>query len=749
MSCRLRLPSNVVSKTLGRGPRTDPSGGRGQGSAPRQVARLSSFDGAVALLCLTAFGCQAPPPRWNVLLVSLDTTRADHIGCYGDEQARTPNIDALASRGVLFEDAVAPAPITLPSHSSLMTGKLPLAHGVRDNGLFVLGEQHQTMAESLRDRGYRTAAAIASYPLQARFGIGQGFELFDDHITASHEDLFGQKVFPKSRLYFDERQAGDVNEAIWPWLEEHHEEPFFLWLHYFDAHQPLEPPPPYDQIFAHDPYRGEIAYADESIGTVLQRLDDLGVRERTLVIVTADHGEGLGEHREATHSMLLYQSTLHVPLIIAAPQGVAGGRVEERVSLVDVLPTVLELLEIEIPTGVQGRSLAHHLTGANAEPPSRQREVYAETLSPRLARNWGELRALFVGDHKYVHGPRPELYDLASDPREQHDLVAEQPEVASGLRVRLERFVRQHAVEGLDASTTLDDEGARQLQALGYLHTAGQSAGRLHEELRADGEPPQDHVDTISAYSQAKAEVFAGRLVAAKDLLLDLLDDDPDNPNYLEMLADLEMQAGRPTAALAVLERMIAVAAPHPPLQQIHDSAARVLLALGRPQPALAHLEQAQGLERTADRAYLAAISKEQLGDPTGSRAELEQALALDPSLVAARIDVAISYVRSGDLGTAEKHFRLAVEQHPFDVRAHYNLGAFLVQLGSEEEAVRHFERAVKIDPGYLPAHYARFERLHAAGDWARATESFEAIHRLAPNSEEARMARALMEVEP
>ncbi len=701
-------------------------------------------------LCLLTLGCGAPSPDWNVVIVTFDTTRADHIGCYGDDQAQTPTLDGLAADGVLFEQAMTSVPITLPSHSTLMTGKVPFAHGVRDNGLFVLGEEQLTLAEILRDNGFRTGAAIASYPLLATSGINQGFEFFDDHITGDYEDLYGERVFPKDRLFFDERPAAQVNEAVLPWLEEHHQERFFLWLHYFDPHHPLQPPAPYDQSFAHDPYRGEIAYADESLGVMLDQLQRLGVDDRTLIVFTADHGEGLDEHNESTHSMLLYQSTLHVPLIMRLPSGAAksdirGRRVRERVGLVDVVPTVLDLLGLDIPEKIQGRSLAAHLT--ESEPPAvdRRRELYAETISPRLSRNWGELRALVVDDHKYVHGPIRELYGLNDDPHELENLIELEPEKAHGFKKRLERFVARHAVEGLDASVALDDESARKLQALGYIQNAGDAVGAITEELRTDGDPPQKHVHTISAYSQAKSLLFAKRWIEGKELIMTLLKEDPDNPHYLEMLLSTELHLGRADEAMDVLDQLSALDAPFPPEDRILENKARVLLEQGELDAARLSFEQAQELVETADRAYWLAKIYLSTGRLEDQRLQLEKALELDPDLVPARIDLAISMAQSGDLEGAEASFQKAVQSHPYDPRAHYNLGAFRVHQGRPEEALGRFRRAAELKPNYLAAHYAIFEILYDSGRAEAAVERYQILNRLAPGSPEAKVARQRM----
>ncbi|MCG8457316.1 MAG: sulfatase, partial [Holophagales bacterium] len=312
---------------------------------------------AIALLAHSIAGCDGPPPM-NVLLVTLDTTRADRLGCYGRENAGTPNLDRLAAEGFLFENAFSTVPITLPSHATMFTGRYPLAHGVRDNGLFSLPESETTLAERLRERGYAAGAAVGCFPLARGFGIEQGFDFFDDHITLNVEDLRGRRVEAKRGVYFDERPSAQVNDALLPWLREHSDRPFFAWLHYWDPHQPHIPPPPFDQVYLHDLYQGEIAFADQSLGTVLRTLEELGVADRTLVVVVADHGEGLGDHREESHSMLAYNSTLRVPMIMRVPGLEGGHRLTRRVGTVDLLPTLLDLLGLEADDSVQGRSLA-------------------------------------------------------------------------------------------------------------------------------------------------------------------------------------------------------------------------------------------------------------------------------------------------------------------------------------------------------------------------------------------------------
>ncbi len=491
---------------------------------------------ALAATLATTTAC-GPGERWNLLVVTFATTRADHIGAYGYQPASTPNVDAVARGGVLFQRAFTPVPITLPAHATIFTGRYPPGHGVRGNGLFAVPDEELTLAEILRAEGYRTAAAVGSYPLISRFGLAQGFELFDDELGP------GRRRLAKAGLFFDQRRAARVNEAVFPWLEEHHQEPFFLWVHYFDPHQPQQPPPPYGRRFASQPYAGEIAYADECLGTLLERLRTLGVDQRTLVVFTADHGEGLGEHHEDTHSTLAYNTTLHVPLVMRIPGGPARRLVGQRVGTVDIVPTVLELLGVRSPERLHGRSLVPLLEQRRRrlldEPEPEPPPYYAETLSPRLANGWGELRVLFRGRYKYIHGPRPELFNLAADHGELDNLVAKEPQLAAEMRLELQAFLNLRADPRGDARAGIDEEAIARLEALGYLHAAGDPS-EIREILRDGGIPPQDRVGDVNGMSMAKNHLFRGQPLAAREAVLGLLEQDPENPFYLDLLARAE-----------------------------------------------------------------------------------------------------------------------------------------------------------------------------------------------------------------
>lgn len=397
---------------------------------------------------------------YNLLFISVDTLRADHVGCYGYAAAETPAIDSLARSGVLFEHGVAAAPITLPAHSSMMTGLDVPTHGVRNNGTFRLGEEHRTLAEVLRAAGYETAAFVGAYVLDGHYGLDRGFDVYDDDVNP--EDA----VVSETR--YSERTADHVSGAALAWLEDAatRPAPFFAWLHYFDPHGPYEPPPPFRERFSSAPYDGEIAFADREIGRVLDFLDSAGLRERTLVVFTADHGESLGEHGETSHALLIYDATVRVPLIVSAPSLFAEAvrYADGAVGHPDLLPSLTHLLGLDAPAGLDGRNVFAH-------PPDGARTVYVETLAPLLHHGWSPLHGLRRAGSKLIHAPTKEYYDLVADPGELDNLYSKGGSELAALDAALaERLVEMDSpLASLEAAAPLTPEERARLAALGYV----------------------------------------------------------------------------------------------------------------------------------------------------------------------------------------------------------------------------------------------------------------------------------------
>lgn len=656
----------------------------------------------LATSCLV--GCGSEPPL-NVLIVTLDTTRADRLGCYGQENAGTPNLDQLAAEGFLFERAYTTVPITLPSHSTLFTGRYPLAHGVRDNGLFRLPDSETTLAERLRDLGYATAAGVGSFPLTRQFGIDQGFELFDDHITVNVEDFRGRRVEPKRGVYFDERTSAQVNDVVLPWLRERIDRPFFAWLHYWDPHQPLIPPAPFNQLYLHDLYQGEIAFADQSLGSVLRTLREAGVYDRTLIVIVGDHGEGLGEHKEESHSMLNYNSTLRVPLIVKVPGFSGGQRISRRVGTVDVLPTLLELLGLPADPQVQGRSLVPWMQNPGATPEAREPH-YAETLSPRLSHGWGELRTLYDGPLKYVHGPRPELYDVSQDPDELHDLGAERPEDMARMRQTLESFLDSRASSSAgDAAQEVDPETRQRLAALGYLSGDGASPDQVVEELQEGGVAPQDRVRDVNLMSQSKQFIDRGDFLNASDLARRLIELDPGNAYYRGLLATALLGLGKIEEAAEVVEEATSLAAQN---SAAFLGVAQRLFLTGHRDRGLALARRVTEEHESAYGRYLLGEMTRALDDPRTAEVELRAALEIEPGFQKAALTLGVFLAESGRYEEAGEVFEDLIQNHPLDERGHFNYAVLLLQTNRWDRALEHLDRSVQLAPNYWQAHLAR-----------------------------------------
>jgi arylsulfatase A-like enzyme len=462
----------------------------------------------ILLVAAALLSSCAGDDRPNVLLITLDTTRADHLGCYGYGPPTTPNIDRIAAESWVFDHVYATNPITLPSHTSIMTGTYPMAHGTRDNSPFVVPDRVTTLAEVLEQAGYETAAIVASFVLDSRFNLDQGFDSYEDNVGAQWS-IDEVRVRAANEFGFSERKANLVTAAALDWLERPHRRPFFLWLHYFDPHEPINPPEPHQSRFT-EAYDAEVAFADEQLGRFLDALRRHGELDSTIVIITADHGEGLTDHDEPTHSLLIFDSTMHVPLIIRPPGGRPSSRIAPIASIVDIAPTLLDMLGIEIPAEVQGRSLVP-VMGGGADWPDRF--VYMESLVARLQCGWGELRGLRSGTEKLIHGPKPRYYRVDTDPQEIYDLASQQPQRMAELTSELDRALEHwRGPETAAVTAPLDDSALAKLQALGYIAGSVAAPVGLDRSLATDAalDDPHDMQRLFNLFSIALEDLRRG-----------------------------------------------------------------------------------------------------------------------------------------------------------------------------------------------------------------------------------------------
>ncbi len=673
----------------------------------------------------------------NVVLVSIDTCRADRLSCYGYKRPTTPHIDALAGDGTQFTMAMTPVPLTTPAHSSMFTGTYPPTHGVHVNGYDHLAPSNVTLAKTLHEAGYQTAAFVAGFTLDAQFGLNQGFDTYDGRF--SEEEKPGAIA---------RRSGAEVNRPAMAWLQDHAQRPFFLFLHYYDAHHPYEPHPPRTSPFSDDPYAGEIAYIDDCIGQVLDRLRALGVYDNTLVIVTGDHGESLGEHGEITHSYFVYQSTLHVPLVIRAPGCGKGLRVDGNVSLVDIVPTVLDLVGLERPARLQGVSLRSALEGGAG--PDGNRSLYAESMEAATFA-CSPLHCIVEGGWKYILTRRPELYDLSQDPGETKDLAGQQPEVAQRLRARLESLFNTlgPAAPGHSAVNVnpagVNAEAIKRLQSLGYVSGGAAPPASTLDTTRED---PKDFLRTYLGFLDARDKLYVGRHIEeAKTELLKIVALRPKLILPHRLLAEIAEDENRPAGAAEEYAKIFTIQdelkdparkVPGAMLEiaSAHNNLANLLRKIGQVPDAVRHYEQAGGAGPNS------ATASENRGDVPANRGLLDEAvfhyrkaLEITPELAETHYNLGTVLAGRGEIDEAIAHYRKAIEISPGFAEAHSSLGRALAGRGQLDEAIGHFRKALEVNPNDPDAHLNLGLVLEQTGNLAEAIGNDEQALRAWPDN--------------
>lgn len=551
-------------------------GAEAAGARIQRARRAALRAGALSMLLL-AFGCgerptSPPPPKAapappkpqasaprpaNLLLVTLDTTRADALGIYGQSRPTSPHLDRLAKSGVTFENAVTASPLTLPSHTTILTGQLPTAHGVRSNTGYVLAPGHRTLAEVLRERGYATAAEVAVDVLSRDKRLDRGFDHYrgPSDAGARRKTVTGADGRPIEKQI---RSGADISRAGVATLRAHRERPFFLWLHYFDAHQPVTLSTGAQARIPDSRYHAAVATQDAFLGEVLDELARLGLAERTLVVVTSDHGEGLGEHGEDTHGYFVYDTTMRVPLVMAGLPSLRAGLVASGLArTADIAPTVLDLLGAPPLPEAQGRSLAAVATGERAAPALGETGAtgYGESIELANAFGAAPLRFAREGRWKYIHQVDPKLFDVAADPGEETNLASQRPEIVERLRAALEVRVTEDAPTAADAGGVDPDEAAR-LAALGYLAAAPADAETL-SSLALSGPSPDVLVPEVDALIQAMALQSQGRSAEALARLQPLAERGYDGPAIAMLTAQVLQSLGRDAEATAAFLALI------------------------------------------------------------------------------------------------------------------------------------------------------------------------------------------------
>jgi len=645
--------------------------------------------------CLVSGGAQAglsPGDQLQpstIILISVDTLRADHLSCYGYGGLRTPHIDAMAVGGTLFTQVNTQVPLTLPAHVSLLTSTYPFANGVEDNGQH-LGDKAVTLATVLKARGYRTAAFVGGFVLDGRFGLGQGFDVYDSPFNGNR--LAGKDPGDVKR------SAEDVVGSALAWLDQNANQPLFLFLHLYDLHTPYERLPELRVRFHGSDYDIELGYIDEQLGRFWEFLNRRDLLKSALVVFLSDHGESLGEHGESTHGYFIYQSTLHVPLIIHWPghgpatQPPHRKRIEEPVSLLDPAPTILQFAGVKRPAQFQGRSLLGLQEG---EKPAASEEIYSESLYAHRHFGTSSLGCLRVAQIKYIEAPRPELYDLSADPRESRNLYSTRKSLALSLQERLLSLRARFATGGTAAgSQALSPEVVERLASLGYVAASG-----AHTDFPDSGPDPKDRIDAYERYGRALAVGLAGRLTDANAMLRELL---AQGPSLIDVRLSLGLNQQKLGDHAEAVENFREVLKREPTNALAHFDLAVSYFALRRSDDALK---------------------------------ELQVTLAISPSYTRAEELLDTIWIGRKAYDQAQAQFNHLLTVDPGNYTAHYNLGVLAALEGHWDEGAKQLQAALKADPSSAEAHNALGSLCLRKGDLERARDEFTEAVRLAPES--------------
>jgi arylsulfatase A-like enzyme len=626
------------------------------------------------------------PVRPNVVLITIDTLRADHLGCYGDTQVRTPNIDRLAAEGARFKTVVTAAPLTLPAHCSIMTGAYPMSHGVRDNVGYRLDPSVETLAQILKRSGYATGAFVGAYVLDRSFGLGTGFDFYYDRFDAVADP---RETINMAQL---KRRGAEVIDHTIAWMRREQGRPFFVWAHLYDPHDPYDPPAPFKQEYAARPYDGEIAYVDQQLGRLFTFLNERGAYGNTIIVLTGDHGESLGEHREARHGYFIYDATLLVPLIVKPVLGSNKPRVvPQEVRSIDIAPTILQLLGIAKGKAMQGVSLTGLISGNDRDAAT---DAYSETYYPRQF-GWSALRSLRVGNLKYIDAPRPELFELDRDPKELTNRAAEKPAVVAELKNKL-RALDESASRSesqTKAAYRLTPEQMEKLARLGYIgNPDGVTTSRSDSGQLAD---PKDQIETFYLINRAGVEAGSGHCDRAIPDLLQLVDKAPSLMATYLMLGRCYF------------------------LEEKYEEATKTFRQLQVLSP------------QSLDAQFYIAACQFKLDDLAAAEEGFQRVLALNPQRTYAHKYLGFIYQAQGKQDRAISEFEKVLETSPEDIEAHGKLGFLLATASRMREALPHFQKVVALSPSDGSAHYNLGLAYEKIENKTKATQEFASACKL------------------
>ncbi len=696
---------------------------------------------------------------FSVILITVDTLRADKIGCYGSPLIRTPTMDAFAAAGIRFEDCISQTPLTLPSHTTILTGTLPIFHGVRDNGGFVAPAELVTLAESFKARGYETAAFVAAYVLDSKWGLDQGFDTYFDKFDLSR--------FERISLGEVQRPANEVIDAALGWIDKKKDDKFFAWIHLYDPHTPYAPPEPFKTEYAGNPYLGEIAFVDSQLARLSEALDRLALRDRLFIVLAADHGESLGEHQESTHGFFVYQAALRVPLIIVTPfkrlQGVVS---PETVGLVDVMPTICEMAGVPVPAEVQGKSLVRSFFAPGA---AAKRLAYSETFYPRYHYGWSDLRSVQDGRFKLILAPAPELYDIVRDPAEETNLVDVEKKVFEDLSARAQALMEEagRGAHEVDLGR-VDEETREKLAALGYVGSFTSSSALEGRKLAN----PKDKIGVFNELSRARESGLSGdpeeaiatiraiiagdptiadahfalgnvlskarRFAEATEAFKKALELKPDDSFAVINIANCYQAMGRADEAEKFVLDYIARGFIDPQLDFLLGN---LEVRRGEPEKAIPYFEKclAENARSASAHNALAAVylNRDGAGDLARAEEHLNAATAINPTLTSLRYNRAQLSEKRNRYPEAADLYLQEIRDSPKNYKALYNLSRVFRQMGRIDDELETLRKTMEVEPEFPLAY------LHAARVLLQRGRDYEEAIALAKKGIELRPAPA------
>jgi arylsulfatase A-like enzyme/Flp pilus assembly protein TadD len=655
-----------------------------------------------------------------IVLISIDTLRADRLPIYGYRKVATPAIDALAADSVVFDQAWAHTPLTLPSHASILTGRLPFEHGVRDNMGFTLKDGSPTLASLLAGRGYATGGFISAYVLRRQTGIARGFDTYDDALPATSPEKATGEV---------QRDGSETLAAAEAWLTGRTDPKWFLFLHLYEPHSPYEPPDRFRRFG--DAYDGEVAYSDEIVGRLIDTLKRRGDYGQALIILLSDHGEGLGDHGEMEHGIFLYSETTKVPLVVKLPGGrLAGRRVAQPVQHIDIFPTIAAEVGAPAPPGLRGRSLAPIFGGGSVADAG----LYAEALYPRYHFGWSELYALTDARYRFIRAPRDELYDIQEDPAERRSVAAERESTRVAMRQALEALMSGASV---DTPQPVPPEAREQLKALGYVGMQSTVSPQTSGDALPD---PKDKIGVLERYRQGLDLVRGNRLPEATRAFQAIVAENPAMADVWGEIAGLLVRQGRLEEALAAYKTLVEVA-PYDPAAII--SVVQVLVELGRYDEARSQAELALKLLPAGEARWRATAHKMLMrvalarGDAAAARSEAALAEREDASFPLVDYVEGLLRYNAGQYAEALPFFEAAIRKsasRTFQIpELHYHLGDTLGRLERYAEAERAFVEELRLFPSSLRASAGLAMLYRAQGRVADSNRAIEVMIRRSP----------------